>query len=141
VLGELTGIIMVTHHGKYIGGAIYLCFKGRLMVPWVSSLRSHFQYYPNNLLYWDALKLAIDKGCTLFDFGRSSVGSGTYKFKKMWGAVEEQLFWQLKSFGGGDSAGPSSESPKFKMATNLWKRLPVGLTRFLGPKVRKYITA
>jgi FemAB-related protein (PEP-CTERM system-associated) len=134
-------LIMIKRHDKFIGGAVCLWFKDWFYVPWVSSLRSHFRFYPNNLLYWEAMKLAIAEGCRVFDFGRSSVGSGTHTFKKRWGAAEKPLYWQFKTFRGGPARGPGPESLKYRLAVGLWKRLPLGLSRSWGPKIRKYITA
>jgi lipid II:glycine glycyltransferase (peptidoglycan interpeptide bridge formation enzyme) len=45
------------------------------------------------LLYWEALKLAIATGDKLFDFGRCTIDSGTYRFKNQWGAQACQLHW------------------------------------------------
>lgn len=138
---SFVNIILVKHNQAYIGGAICLWFKDRFSVPWVSSLRNYYELYPNNLLYWQAMILAASKGCRIFDFGRSTVGSGTYTFKARWGAKEEQLFWQFKTLHGKDITILSTEAPKYRLAVALWKKMPVGISKFIGPKIRKFITA
>ena len=62
-------------------------FKNRLEIPWASSDSRYNRFSPNMLLYWSCLTIACEKGFTEFDFGRSTVGEGTYKFKEQWGAV------------------------------------------------------
>ena len=134
-------IILVKYHQEYIGAAVCLYAKGTLTLPWVSSRRKYFELYPNNILYWEAMRYAIQMNCTRFDFGRSSVGSGTYTFKIRWGAKATPLHWQFYSPDGKELSIPATDNPKYQLALAVWKRLPVNLTRVFGPSIRKYITA
>jgi serine/alanine adding enzyme len=139
--GEKARLIVVRDNGLIIGGLVCLLFKNTAVVPWASSLRNYFTKCPNNLLYWDAIQYACDQGCKTFDFGRSSIGSGTYNFKLQWGAKPEQLNWQyhLNRPIAGENPISGNET-KFKLASVLWKRLPLPLTMLLGPRIRKYLT-
>jgi FemAB-related protein (PEP-CTERM system-associated) len=126
--------------GRTIGGLVALFFKDAVVVPWASSLREYFSKCPNNLLYWEAIKYATDRGCKRFDFGRSSLDSGTYHFKRQWGAKPLQIYWQtLTATGDAQTLSPVDNS-KYQLALEVWKRLPVALTTLIGPRVRKYIT-
>jgi len=138
--GEQSSILLVRHEGMYIGAALALHDKGTMTVPWVSSLREHFQLYPNNVLYWEAIRLAIDKGLTTFDFGRSTHGSGTFEFKQRWGAVATPLHWHFIGIRRSPPE-PAEESAKFRLAVRCWKHLPLSLTRLIGPALRRSITA
>jgi len=105
----------------------------RIVLPWVSSLRSSFARGPNQLLYWEAFRYAVERGCTVFDFGRSSWNSGTFEAKRQYGAEPEQLFWHRYPAGerpGGDSA------ERLEWVTRLWRRLPVPLANAAGALVR-----
>jgi FemAB-related protein (PEP-CTERM system-associated) len=132
-------LALVKKDGRTIGGAVCLMFRDTVQVPWASSLREFLSLCPNNVLYWEILRWAADAGYTCFDFGRSSPDSGTYKFKTQWGAVAEPLHWQLHSRKRKPALSESRDS-SFSLAVRVWKRLPVGLTRVLGPKVRKHIS-
>jgi FemAB-related protein (PEP-CTERM system-associated) len=132
-------ILLVQHEQTYIGAALGLFWKDTFSVPWVSSLREHFQLYPNNALYWDAIRFAIGKQIKTFDFGRSTRGSGTYEFKQRWGARENALNWQFVAIRG-TAPVPTEESSR-RLAVRLWKRLPLAVTRVVGPALRKNITA
>jgi CelD/BcsL family acetyltransferase involved in cellulose biosynthesis len=89
------------------------------------------------LLYWETIRAGCRDGFRRFDFGRSTRGSGTYQFKVQWGAEEKPLFWYTIPVA--DSArAATSESGKATFV-QLWRRLPLGLTRHLGPRVRKYL--
>ena len=143
VLKEFPGqsrLILIHLDEKPIGGGLLLSHKETLMMPWASSLRSHFSLCPNYLLYWEALRWGCKNGFKRFDFGRSTPGSGTYDFKKNWGAREEPLYWQLHSRKAEPEPGLQSESPLFRLAGRVWKRIPLGVTRWIGPVLRGQIT-
>jgi serine/alanine adding enzyme len=138
-LEDNAAILLVRHEQEHIGAAMALFWNGTFSVPWVSSLREHFQLYPNNVLYWEAVRLAIGKRLKVFDFGRSTRGSGTYDFKQRWGAQESPLNWQFVPIRGSAPA-PEVDSGK-QLAVRIWKHLPLSVTRLIGPTLRKSITA
>ena len=72
---------------------LFVGFRDMLEIPWAASLRTHNRYSPNMLLYWSVLAFACEKGYRNFDFGRSTPGEGTYRFKEQWGARPVQLYW------------------------------------------------
>jgi hypothetical protein len=111
-----------------------------VVIPWASSLREYFSKCPNNLLYWETIKRASERGCKQFDFGRSSVDSGTYHFKRQWGAKPLQIYWQTLTFTVEAQISSPADNSKFQLALEVWKRLPVAVTTLIGPRVRKYIT-
>lgn len=140
VLGPQARITLVREGTLTVGGFVALFFRDTMLVPWASSLREHFSKCPNNLLYWDAIQEGCKRGCTRFDFGRSTVGAGTYDFKKQWGAQPLQLHWQMLSASGGGGTTVSTEDATYRFLLEAWRRLPVPVTRILGPRVRKYLT-
>ena len=103
-------------------------FKGVVEIPWASSLREYSRQSPNMLLYWMALKYSCERGAKVFDFGRSSPGSGTYKFKEQWGAHPKQLYWHYWLRDGGPLPELNPNNPKYQLAINVWKKLPIALT-------------
>jgi FemAB-related protein (PEP-CTERM system-associated) len=131
-------ILLVRRDTQVIGGGLCLGFQDTMLVPWASSLREYFHLCPNNLLYWEAIRTACTRGLQRFDFGRSSRGSGTYNFKKQWGALEEPLYWQA-NVGGGDLINEESHAV-FSWAVEAWKRLPVSVSRVIGPIVRRRLS-
>lgn len=138
--GDQAKIVLVRDGRTPVGGLICLFYKGTATVPWASSLREFLAKCPNNLAYWEAMQYAAAQGCTVFDFGRSSIDSGTYHFKRQWGAEPVQIYWQVLGRKDQRGMGSSAESAKLQMAVELWKRLPVSLTKVIGPRIRKYIT-
>ena len=123
-----------------VGGLVALAFRDRLVVPWASSRREYFASCPNMLLYWATLRTACLEGFRRFEFGRSSRGSGTYRFKRQWGAREEPLFWYTIPLRPGASHGLSSADTRGAFLAATWRRLPLSVTRWLGPPIRKRLT-
>jgi FemAB-related protein (PEP-CTERM system-associated) len=138
--GAQAKLIMVHDGQRAVGGSVCLFFKDTMLVPWASSLRQYFPKCPNNLLYWEALQYGCAHGCKRFDFGRSSVDSGTYNFKRQWGAEPMQLYWQVLSKNGNHNGHLSADDPKYRVILEAWRRLPLAFTKFLGPHIRKYLT-
>jgi serine/alanine adding enzyme len=125
--------------GDPVASGFFVGFKEILEIPWASSLRCYNHYSPNMLLYWNALKFACENGYKVFDFGRSTLWESTYRFKEQWGAKPVQLYWHywLKNIGPLPELNP--ENPKYQMAIKIWQKLPVSLTRLLGPKIVRNI--
>jgi FemAB-related protein (PEP-CTERM system-associated) len=123
--------------GDPVASGFLVGFKEILEIPWASSLRSYNQYSPNMLLYWSALMFACENGYKIFDFGRSTPGEGTYKFKEQWGAKPIQLYWQYWMRNGGPLPELNPKNPKYQMAIKIWQKLPVALTKIIGPAIVK----
>ncbi|WP_459877795.1 FemAB family XrtA/PEP-CTERM system-associated protein [Desulfothermus naphthae] len=118
--------------------SLILEFKDMVYNPWASSLREYSRLSPNMLLYWSMLEYSCDKGYKYFDFGRSSVGGGTYRFKKQWGAEEKQLLWYIWSKKRNKHKIEHSLLIK-DMFIKIWRKTPLSLTNMLGPFLRRYI--
>jgi FemAB-related protein (PEP-CTERM system-associated) len=92
----------------------------------------------NNFLWWELMKLGATTGHSIFDFGRSKKNSGNYDFKKKWNPQIEDLSYQVRLVRRKEAPDFSPMNPKFEAATNLWKKMPLGLTRALGPHVVRW---
>ncbi|MEK7729503.1 MAG: FemAB family XrtA/PEP-CTERM system-associated protein [candidate division KSB1 bacterium] len=114
-------------------------FRDTLEIPWASALRKHNALAPNMLLYWSVLEFAVQQGYRRFDFGRCSPNEGTYKFKEQWGAQPAALYWQYWLPPGRALPDISPHNPKYQRAIELWQKMPLGLTRLLGPPIVKNI--
>jgi serine/alanine adding enzyme len=132
-------ILIVRKDYQALAGSMVLGFKNVLANPWASSLRRFSHLNPNMLLYWTMLEYACKKGFHLFDFGRSTPDEGTYKFKEQWGAVPRPIYWQNISLNGHLPEIQGNDKSKFKTAIDYWRKLPVPVTRIIGPHLRKHI--
>jgi len=117
-----------------VAGGLLLHGKGVTEVPSASSLREYNPACANMLLYWNLLERAVERGQKVFDFGRSTVDGSTYRFKKQWGALPEPATWQYYLRNGlADELRP--DNPKYQRLVRIWQKLPVRLTRWIGPRI------
>lgn len=139
-LGERAQVFIVYGDGVPMAGAITIGLGKELYNPWASALRRYVDRAPNMLLYWAMLEFACENGYRHFDFGRSTPNEGTYRFKEQWGARPEPIYWYR--FARGDQAAEPVVSSKGRLgwAMEGWKRLPVGITRVMGPMIRRHIS-
>ncbi len=126
-----------TRDGSPAASGFLVRFKERVEIPWASSLRRLNRFSPNMLLYWNALRYACEQGCRTFDFGRSTPGEGTYRFKEQWGAKPVPLYWHYWLRNGEPLPELNPKNPRYRLAIKIWKRLPVVITRLIGPAVVK----
>jgi FemAB-related protein (PEP-CTERM system-associated) len=119
---------------KAVAGALLLHGWGVTEVPSASALRSHKHTCANMFMYWNLLKRAVERGQDVFDFGRSSEDSPTMAFKKQWGASAASSEWQFY-LRRGELGGMQKESPRYRRAIRMWQKLPLWLTRRLGPRI------
>lgn len=137
---ESAQLILVRKGEKTIGGGLFLVFKDRVQMPWASANREYFSFCPNNILYWEAIRWACEKGYKQFDFGRSSPGSGTYYFKKQWGAVDRPLYWQCLTKNPKGSPTVRADDPQYRWAVRVWRNLPLAVTNSIGPFLRRQMS-
>ncbi|MES2822426.1 MAG: FemAB family XrtA/PEP-CTERM system-associated protein [Pseudomonadota bacterium] len=110
-----------------------------LEIPWASTIQSANVKNANMWMYRCILSYAIAEGYKYFDFGRSTMGAGTYKFKKQWGAIAYQHYWYYILADGKQKPELNPDNPKFKMFIYLWKLMPIWLTTIIGPQIIKHI--
>lgn len=140
--GDSARVVVVdTPTGEPAAGGILLLHGGKAVVPWASSLRRFNQLNPNMLLYRTLLTTAADSGCDQFDFGRSTPGEGTWKFKQQWGAQPVPLHWQRWTNQGELLVeGGAGRGWMRQQAERLWQRVPLGVSNCLGPRLRRYVS-
>ena len=135
IFPENVFIAKVELNGKLISSLYLLKFKDMLLSGWGSSLIGFLKYAPNDFMYWNSIKYACKNNLLWFDFGRSPVNSGSYKFKERWGSVEIPLTYcyypSMKNI--------SSPQVKYGKFAKMWSKLPLKVTKIIGPRVRKHI--
>ena len=136
---DSTRIIAVLQGEEVVAAGIASWYRETLEIPWASSNRDFKSSCPNNLLYWEAIRFAIGEGFRIFDFGRSTEGEGTYRFKEQWGAKPHPLVWQYLLRSGESLPELNPDNPKYSLAIRAWQRLPLWVTRILGPTIVRNI--
>jgi len=132
--GDGAEICTVLKDGKPVASGFLLHGPEVTLIPSASSLREYNHTACNMLMYWHCLKRSVERGQKAFDFGRSSHDSGTYKFKQQWGAEEYPAVWQY-CLRRGQVGDVRPSSGKYDRMIAIWQKLPIWLTRLIGPEI------
>jgi serine/alanine adding enzyme len=132
-------ITMVKQQNKVMATLFLLYFKDSVTYGWGASLKQYLNLNPNYLLFWNSIEYACNKGFNTFDFGRSTLNSGTYFFKQGWGAKPKQLYYKYYLRSQNVMPDNSQLNPKRQKFATLWSNLPVLLANIVGPSLRRNI--
>ena len=86
------------------------------------------------LMYWSLLERAVGRKQEVFDFGRSNEDGPTFKFKKQSGATPFPAEWQYY-LRRGTIGDMRPDNPRYGRMIRTWRRLPLWLTRAIGPRI------
>ncbi len=136
-LGSRAEIVVVYLNDAPVAAGMLLHHGLTTEIPSASSLRHCNRLGVNMLLYWSCLQRSIARGARHFDFGRSSIDSGTYRFKRQWGAEPVPLYWHYWLRDGQAPPRLNPDNPKYALAINAWQRLPLWVANRLGPPLSR----
>jgi len=134
-----TRIFVLYHDGQPVAAAFNGYFRDVVEGMWLGIDYRFQSLQPNYMLYWEMIKHGCKNGYRLFHLGRSSSESGGEFFKKKWNAETKQLYWQYYLGTSKNIPELNVHNPKFQLAIQLWRKLPLLLTKILGPPIAKNI--
>lgn len=132
-------VLSVKYKDKTIASVLTFLFKDTVIPFYGGSLPQYRNLQPNNFMYLKLMEYGVENGYRLFDFGRSKIGTGSYKFKELQGFQPQPLYYQYYLNKTKEIPNLSPVNPKFSLPIAAWKRLPVWVTKLLGPIVVKHI--
>ncbi len=128
--------IFLALFGNKVAAAFFVyTFNGYVHSRWGAALREYDSLSPNYILNWSAIEYYCRSGMKWFDFGRSTIGSGQHTFKKRWGASPVPLNWQYWIKPGRELNLAKPDAPKYRRKTEIWKKIPLSVTRIIGPRI------
>ena len=126
-------VFVVRRGNATVGAGLFYVFNGLAQCRWAATLTDCNSLSPNVLLYWSAIKYYCLAGAATFDFGRSTRESSQHEFKRRWGAQTIQLYYEHWTQAGYSLEVTTPDSPRYRRKVEMWKRLPLSVTRVLGP--------
>lgn len=132
---ERSAVCVVRYEGRPVAGGYLVGMGDTMEIPCAGTLHSMNRLRPNMLLYWTVIREAIRRGYKRFSFGRSSVDSGTYSFKKNWGAEAHPLTYHYILAEGASVPDVRPDNPRYRRVIQAWQRLPLAVTNHLGPRL------
>jgi FemAB-related protein (PEP-CTERM system-associated) len=134
-----THLFFVHHQGRPVAGVLNLTFRDVLMPFYAGADHRRRPRGVDDFLYLAVMRWGRENGFRVFDFGRSKRGTGAWDFKRRWGMEEVPLAYQYYLVRARELPDVSPANPRYQLAIRLWRKLPLALTRLLGPSLVKRI--
>ncbi len=137
--GKECELLTIWKEDTAVAGVLSLFFEGEVLPYYGGALHEALPYAVNDFMYWELTCHAAKVGSRSFDFGRSREGTGAYHFKRHWGFEPVPLPYQYILLDGHPMPNLSPSNPKMRTAVDLWKRLPLPVTKVVGPWLTRYL--
>ncbi|MBE0469745.1 MAG: FemAB family PEP-CTERM system-associated protein [Methyloprofundus sp.] len=137
VFKEQCEVISIEHEGKLIASVMNFYFRDEVLPYYGGGKAEARDLYANDFMYWEVMRRAVEKGVKIFDYGRSKIGTGSYRFKKHWGFEEAPLFYEFELIKADSMPDINPLNPKYQFFIAAWKRLPLSVSQIIGPWLAK----
>jgi FemAB-related protein (PEP-CTERM system-associated) len=135
VFPDAADVVTVRHSDNPLTAVMNFYFRDEVLPYYGGGTIAARRLAGNDFMYWEVMRRAANRGCTMFDFGRSKIGTGAYEFKHNWGFVPEKLNYRYKLAPGAAIPDNNPASPKYRTLIAAWKRLPLPIANALGPLI------
>jgi len=133
-LGDKLELAVVHGWGGELAGAAVLILHGNVITNLHANVLRRFRPgYVGEFLYWSVMARYGQKGFSVFDIGRSLIGSGNEAFKMKWKPHRQRLAYWYALRPDRTIPELNQKNPKFQIAIWIWKHLPEFMVRPLGP--------
>ncbi|HKJ87866.1 MAG TPA: FemAB family XrtA/PEP-CTERM system-associated protein [Gammaproteobacteria bacterium] len=137
VFGEDCEVLTVEHRGRPVSSVMTFYFRDEVLPYYGGGGPEARHHKANDFMYWDLMRRATERGYGVFDFGRSKRDTGSYRFKKHWGFEPEPLAYEYHLVKAREVPDVSPANPRYRMLVEGWKRLPLPVSRVLGPMIAR----
>lgn len=137
VFRDSIDILTITHAGKPVSSVMSFFFKNQVLPYYGGGTDGARSVKANDYMYFELMCRAAERGVTLFDFGRSKKGTGSYSFKKNWGFEPEPLSYEYYLVKSSEMPDINPLNPKYQLFISLWKKMPLFAANLIGPFIAK----
>jgi FemAB-related protein (PEP-CTERM system-associated) len=130
-------VLMVTRHGKPLSAVLSFYFRDEVLPYYAGDAMDARDCAANDFKYWELMRRAGERGCRVFDYGRSKRGTGSFDFKKNWGFEPAPLFYEYMLVRGKRMPENNPLNPRYRWMVAAWRRLPRGLANRIGPHIAR----
>jgi FemAB-related protein (PEP-CTERM system-associated) len=133
VFGNKCDILTIKHNGELVSSVMSFYFRDEVLPYFGGGTPIARQLKGNDFMYWELMRRSCERGLKVFDYGRSKQGTGSYSFKKNWGFEPTPLYYEYYLVKATEMPDVSPMNPKYRLFINAWKRLPLAVTKVIGP--------
>jgi len=128
-------LTVVTRGGEAISSVLSFHFRDEVLPYYAGDRAEARQLGANDFKYWEVMRRACERGCRIFDYGRSKQGTGSYDFKKNWGFQPTPLRYEYDLIRTERIPQNNPANPKYRAFVACWRLLPLPLANALGPHI------
>lgn len=130
---------VVHHAGAPVAASLAFAYRDHLHPLYAGGTAAARTLNASDFLFYKLMCTALDEGLTRFDFGRSKAGTGSFAYKKHWGFEPRFLVYGQKLVHGKSLPDLSPLNPRYRALIGAWKRLPLAVSRALGPHLIRHL--
>lgn len=131
-------VLMIVDGSEDVAGVMSFYFRGEVLPYYGGSIaRAREIKGCNDFMYWQLLSRSADEGLTGFDFGRSKIDTGPYKFKHNWGFEAQPLPYEYYLVSTDKVPDLNPNNPRYRKLVDTWRRLPLPLANLIGPPLAR----
>ena len=131
-------LLLGRYHDKVVAGIILLWFKDIAYYKFGASDEKFLRSRVNQLLMWKAIRMAQQRGCRTFDFGRANcTNQGLARYKTRWGTRNMSLHY-LNVPNVRKSGVLMESSSRHTILKKIITRMPVLVNRMSGQLLYKH---
>ena len=131
-------VSMVKHGDTVVLVKLMRVFEDQIMPVLSYGHPDYRGWYPEHALTWKMMELGWQEGKRIYNFGRSLRDSGTHKFKLGWAGEEAPLYYHYYLHKAKAMPDFSHASEQRQTVSAIWRRLPLFITNWVGPHIRKW---
>lgn len=129
----------VSYKGNIIAVCLSFIMKDRILAYYGGALEQARPLHAFDLMYYYLMCWGIRNQKTYFDFGRSKYNTGSFAYKTYWGIQPKARHHIFMTIDGQDLPDTTPKNKTFQTRIKMWKKMPLWLTRLVGPFIIKYI--
>lgn len=132
-------LTIVAPNGRPVSSVLTFYFRNEILPYYAGDHLAARDLAANDFKYWDLMQRAVVRGCNLFDYGRSKIGTGPYHFKKNWGFEPTPLNYEYQLHRATKVPDMNPLNPKYRLFIKAWQTMPLALANQIGPHIVKYL--
>ena len=121
--------------GQPVSSVLSFYFRNEVLPYYAGDVPAARDLAANDFKYWELMRRASARGFTVFDYGRSKQGTGSYAFKKNWGFEPTPLHYEYQLYQRATVPQNNPANTGFKPLIAAWRHLPLGVANWLGPHI------
>ncbi len=130
-------LTVTSPEGRLLSSVVSFYFRDEVLPYYAGDDEAARGLAANDFKYWELMRRAAARGCTIFDYGRSKRGTGPFDFKKNWGFEPEPLHYEYRLYKRDTVPQNNPTNAKYRLMIEGWRRLPLGVANWLGPFIVK----